>query len=242
MRSLINRAVYLLIASAILIASGICASSIVHAETATGGIVSVTGQLQQWHKVTLTLEGPHASEDGSPNPFMDFRMQVRFRHFESGLTYNVPGYFAADGDAANTSADSGNKWRVHLCPDHPGEWSYEVSAREGQGVAISDDLEAGRPVDAVDGLKGTLMISKTDKTGRDLRGKGRLSYVGKRHLQFAGTKEYFLKAGVDAPENLLASQTSVVSMPVRSTTSDAPSKQANLGSSLAMSPATHLIL
>ncbi len=56
----------------------------------------------------------------------------------------------------------------------------------------------------MDGEKGTLTINPTDKTGRDFRAKGRLDYVGKHHLRFAGTGEYFLKAGVDAPENLLA--------------------------------------
>ncbi|NJM37114.1 MAG: hypothetical protein HC845_04150 [Akkermansiaceae bacterium] len=30
-----------------------------------------------------------------------------------------------------------------------------------------------------------------------------MSYVGKHHLQFAGSKQYFLKAGPDSPENLL---------------------------------------
>ncbi|MGA1238746.1 MAG: hypothetical protein ACO34E_18000, partial [Limisphaerales bacterium] len=43
-----------------------------------------------------------------------------------------------------------------------------------------------------------------DKSGRDLRGKGRLDYVGGRYLRFVGSGEYFLKAGADAPENLLA--------------------------------------
>lgn len=40
--------------------------------------------------------------------------------------------------------------------------------------------------------------------GRDLRALGRLDYVGKRYLQFAGTGQYFLKVGADAPETLLA--------------------------------------
>ena len=31
-----------------------------------------------------------------------------------------------------------------------------------------------------------------------------MQYVGKRYLQFAGSKQYFLKAGADAPETLLA--------------------------------------
>lgn len=71
----------------------------------------------------------------------------------------MPGYFAADGNAAETSAKSGNKWRVHFA---------------------------------------------TDKTGRDIRGKGRLEYVNKHHLRFAGTGKYFMKGGADSPENFLA--------------------------------------
>lgn len=36
------------------------------------GSVNVEGELKQWHKVTLTLSGPHAAErDTGPNPFMD---------------------------------------------------------------------------------------------------------------------------------------------------------------------------
>ncbi|WP_231617430.1 DUF5060 domain-containing protein [Novipirellula aureliae] len=174
------------------------------ASAANAADATISGELRQWHKVTLTLDGPQASEDGTPNPFLDYRMQVTFCHPESGQTYVVPGYFAADGDAANTSATSGNKWRAHLAPDHPGEWTYNVSFRQGQNVAVSDAPDAGTPVDSVDGLSGSMMILKTDKTGRDFRSKGRLNYVGKHHLQFAGSGEFFLKAGADAPENFLA--------------------------------------
>ena len=174
--------------------------SVVAAQSA----VTVSGELQQWHNVTLTIEGPEASEDGDPNPFTDYRLNVTFVHPETGLTYKVPGYFAADGDAANTSASSGNKWRAHLAPDHAGQWNYAVSFRKGSGVAVSDDAAAGESVAPVDGLKGSFEIAPTDKSGRDFRGKGRLDYVGKHHLRFAGNNEFFLKAGVDAPENLLA--------------------------------------
>jgi hypothetical protein len=76
--------------------------------------VGITGELKRWHKVTLTLDGPSASEAGTPNPFMDYRMNVTFSNTVSGLTYLVPGYFAADGNASETSATSGNKWRAHL--------------------------------------------------------------------------------------------------------------------------------
>ena len=100
--------------------------------------VTVSGELMQWHNVTLTIDGPEASEDGDPNPFMDYRLDVTFSHPETGLKYKVPGYFAADGDAANSSATSGNKWRAHLSPDHVGQWDYTVSFRKGSGVAVSD--------------------------------------------------------------------------------------------------------
>ncbi|TWU28644.1 DUF5060 domain-containing protein [Bythopirellula polymerisocia] len=191
-----------------LISLGFCFVSFVFllGLSAKGEGTSISGELRQWHKVTLTIDGPQASEDGDLNPFLDYRMQVTFRHPASGLTYNVPGYFAADGDAANSSATLGTKWRAHLSPDHSGEWTYTVSFREGPGVAISDDPNAGTAVDSVDGLMGSFEVSSTDKSGRDFRGKGRLNYVGKHHLQFAGTGEFFLKTGVDAPENFLAYQ------------------------------------
>lgn len=189
-----------------LVVLGICFStftSLLEASEPTSS-ASISGELRQWHKVTLTVDGPLASEEGDPNPFLDYRMQVTFRHPDSGLEYIVPGYFAADGNAANTSATSGKKWRAHLSPDHAGEWVYTVSFRQGPEVAISDDSIAGTPVESADGLNGSFEIATTDKKGRDLRGKGRLNYVGKHHLQFAGSGEFFLKTGVDAPENLLA--------------------------------------
>jgi len=115
----------------------------------------------------------------------------------------VPGYFAADGEAGESSAERGNQWRAHLSPDRPGRWSYRVSFVKGKHVAV-DAQTPGEPVAGVDGASGSFDVLPTDKRGRDFRGKGRLEYVGKHHLRFAGTGDYFMKAGVDAPENLLA--------------------------------------
>ena len=75
---------------------------------------TIDGELRRWHPIALTFDGPSASEHGEVNPFLDFRLDVTFSHTESGARVVVPGYFAADGSAANTGADSGNKWRVHL--------------------------------------------------------------------------------------------------------------------------------
>ncbi len=176
--------------------------------SSSGQEVTITGKdgLLQWHNVTLTLSGPQASETGTPNPFLDYRFNVTFQHPATGLTYQVPGYFAADGNAANSSSTSGNKWRAHLSPDHTGTWNYKISFRKGKHIAVSSNVKDGEAVKPFDGLSGKFKIEKTNKKGRDLRAKGRLSYVGKHHLQFQGNKEYFLKCGADAPENFLAYQ------------------------------------
>jgi len=163
----------------------------------------LSGELMKWHKVTLTFDGPATSETAADNPFLNYRFNVTFTH-SAGQSYRVPGYYAADGDAANTSAASGSKWRVHFAPDRTGKWTWRASFRHGENVAVSEDAAAGTPVKPVDGATGSFNIAPTDKTGRDLRGKGRLEYVGERYLRFAETGEYFLKCGADAPENFLA--------------------------------------
>lgn len=166
------------------------------------GTVTVSGELKQWHKVTLTLDGPYAHErDNEPNPFTDFAFNVTFRHKSGSPEYVIPGCFAADGDAANSGAESGTQWRAHLSPDQTGEWTYTVSFAKGPGAAVG---KPGSPLKPFDGRTGRFTVAATDKTGRDFRARGRLGYVGGRYLQFAGSKEFFLKAGADAPENLLA--------------------------------------
>jgi hypothetical protein len=164
--------------------------------------VVISGELKQWHKVTLTLNGPLASEtDDEPNPFTDYRFDVTFTHESGTPSYIVPGYFAADGNAGETSATSGTKWRAHLSPDKAGKWTYSVVFRQGKDAALG---ETGVAMKAFDGLAGSFTIGKTDKTGRDFRARGRLEYVGKHYLKFAGSEEYFLKVGADAPETFLA--------------------------------------
>ncbi|WP_226895510.1 DUF5060 domain-containing protein [Luteolibacter marinus] len=163
-----------------------------------------------WHKITLVCEGPAASEtagigpEQGENPFTYYRVNARFSHAASGKSYVVPGYFAADGDAADTGATAGNLWHVHFAPDETGTWSWSVSFREGDDIAVDVNPAAGSAVAGPDGAAGSFIVLPTDKSGRDLRGKGRLEYVGKHHLRFAGTGEYFMKCGTDSPENLLA--------------------------------------
>jgi len=165
---------------------------------------TVTGELRKWHAVTITFDGPGASEEGSPNPFRDYRLDVTFTH-SSGAKVLVPGYFAADGNAGETGAVAGNKWRVHFAPDLEGQWAYSATLRAGKDAAALDDpaesamLQVAELKDAA----GSFTIGPTDKSGRDFRGHGFLRHVGEHHLRFSGSGRYFLKAGADSPENFL---------------------------------------
>ena len=154
----------------------------------------------KWHPLTLSFEGPQSSEQAENNPFLNYRLLVTFSQGEH--SYTVPGFYAADGNAAESSADSGSVWQVYFTPDRTGTWNYEVSFREGEAIAVSDNPAAGEPV-AFDGTSGTFEVSPSDKSGDDFRAKGKLRYVGERYLQFAESNEYFLKGGTDSPENLL---------------------------------------
>ena len=167
------------------------------------GSVVVGGELKQWHAVSLTFDGPFAHElDTQPNPFTDYQLDVVFTH-ESGASLRVPGFFAADGNAGETSAQSGTKWRVYFCPSLTGKWHYEVEFFTAQNL-ISGSTDAVGRVFPLHESKGVIEVEASDKIAPDFRSRGRLAYVGKRLLQFQGDKSYFLKAGADAPETLLA--------------------------------------
>ncbi|MBD5777967.1 DUF5060 domain-containing protein [Pelagicoccus sp. NFK12] len=167
------------------------------------GSVAITGELSQWHAVTLDLDGPYAKEgDASPRTFRDYSFFVTFTH-ESGVpSYTVPGYFAADGDAANTSAEAGSTWRAHLSPSKTGKWYYRTHFAAGEDVAVAPSN--GSPLAPYNGLTGSFLVGGSDKSAPDFRAQGRLEYVGQRYLRFAGDQSYFFKAGPDAPETMLA--------------------------------------
>lgn len=162
----------------------------------------ISGELKKWHKITLTFDGPQADEQDTNNPFLNYRLNVVFS--QGDKRYLVPGYFAADGKAGETSATAGRKWRVHFAPDAEGLWTYQVSFVRGEQVAVEEAEAAGTGAGFMDGATGTFTVGPTDKTGRDFRARGRLQYVGGHYLRFAETGEYFLKAGADAPENFLS--------------------------------------
>lgn len=173
------------------------------AEGNGNGSVSVGGELKQWHAVTLDLAGPFAREaDTETRTFLDYSFFVTFTHESGAPSYTVPGYFAADGDAANTSADSGTVWRAHLSPDKAGTWHYRTHFSTGKNVAV--DPSVGDVFAPYDAVSGSFKVATSGKSSPDFRSRGRLQYVNQRYLRFAGDGAYFFKVGSDAPETMLA--------------------------------------
>ena len=152
-------------------------------------------QAAQWQKLTLSFNGPPSSEQATNNPFTDYRLTVTFT--QGTQTFRIPGFYAADGNAAESSADSGNVWQVRFRPPTPGQWQYQVSFRQGEQIAVSDEGQAGTPL-AFDGEKGVIEVvpAGPEEVGRLVRTEA-------RYLQYAESKRYFLKGGADSPENLL---------------------------------------
>ena len=173
-------------------------------EGGDGSVTVVADKL--WHPVTLSQSGPFAYEQhdvleaGKPNPFMDYRMAVTFSQGEKSFT--VPGYFAVDGNAAETSATSGNIWRAHFSPPTSGEWNYEVTFVRGEGVAI-DGSKNGEPVESCHSKKGTFQVKRSSKPKFGDQHSGMLLPKG-THLAFQETGRPFFKVGPDAPETMLA--------------------------------------
>lgn len=129
--------------------------------------------------ITLDFIGPETSETATPNPFTDIKLRVEFRQGDRVIP--VRGYFAADGDAANTGATSGNVWRVKFSPPRVGEWRW-TAKMEGSDVQL-------------DRSRGFLTVTESVPMLRTSNG----------YFRFPNG-QYWLKGGTNSPENLLAYQ------------------------------------
>lgn len=155
---------------------------------------------QQWHTITLPFEGPETSETNESNPFLDYRLTVSFSNGEED--YTVRGFYAADGDAAETSADSGNIWQVRFAPNRIGKWTYRAELHHGDSIALRDNEIAGKNI-VIKNASGAFEVVPSDKMGADFRAHGRL-VNDKGYFRFQNSGNYWLKGGADSPENLLA--------------------------------------
>ena len=158
-------------------------------------------QAVRWQPVSLTFDGPPTSEDATPNPFRDYRMSVTFRHEASGSELTAQGFFAADGNAAESSATSGAKWRVRFTPPEEGRWRWQASFRGGKDVALSSAASAGQAA-AFDGESGVFDVAPAPSGAAGFQAQGFLRHTGGHYLRFQNG-DYFLKGGADSPENFL---------------------------------------
>ncbi|MEM7375059.1 MAG: DUF5060 domain-containing protein [Bacteroidota bacterium] len=158
---------------------------------------------QQWHPLTLSFEGPDTEEQAEVNPFTDYRLEVEFRL--GAKSYLIRGFYAADGNSAETSAEKGNVWQVKFSPDESGTWTYSASLRKGSMIAISDDPEAGEALELVHATGSFVVRPMAEATGesRDFRLHGRIEKTG-RYFRHMGSGRYVMKGGADSPENFLA--------------------------------------
>ncbi len=158
----------------------------------------VSGEMKKWHTVTISFHGPNATEtDSSPNPFLDYRLQVTFTG-PGGQTYDVPGFFDGDGEGG----ESGAVWKVRFSPEAVGRWSYKASFRTGKEIAVSLEPDAGKAT-GFDGASGTFTVGGHDPNAAGFLRWGRLEYVGGYYLKFRDGS-YWIKGGTDCPENFLA--------------------------------------
>ncbi len=149
----------------------------------------------------LRFEGPWESETGdSPNPFLDYRLSVRFDG-PGGRSLTVPGFFDADGQ----SGDVGNIWTVRFLPPAQGSWTANVSMRQGTGVALQGGPNPGSSVPTMDGRQIPFEVKAIDPAGRGFYRLGTLTDVGRHHRKFEHGP-FYLKAGINGPENFLANR------------------------------------
>ena len=152
----------------------------------------------KWSPVTVDFHGPSArAADSNPNPFLDYRLQVRFTG-PGAIEYDVPGFFAGDGKGGL----EGDVWRAMFSPDAVGEWRYRASFRKGANIAVSLDPGDGEAT-AFDGADGILAVQPQEVSAPGFYRGGRLEYVGGHYFKLRDGP-YWLKGGTDSPEDFLA--------------------------------------
>ncbi len=156
--------------------------------------------IPQWHTLNLKFTGPDSAESATVNPFTDYRLWVRFRHGEREKI--VRGFYAADGNAANTGADAGNVWQVRFSPDEKGLWEYEAFLYHGKNVALAPDFETGKAI-PLEHRQGKFMVTASTADAPSFKKLGTL-YTEGGYYKTADAQSHWLKGGTNSPENLLA--------------------------------------
>ncbi len=154
----------------------------------------------QHHTVALSFTGEETDENAKENPFLNYLLTVEFSN--DSITKTIRGFYAADGNAGETSANKGAIWKVRFNPEVTGKWTYRARLSKGDSIALHCTHEKGIPVE-LRNAKGSFFVSRSDKELPDLRAKGILK-VENGYFKFPHGEQYWLKMGANSPENFLA--------------------------------------
>jgi hypothetical protein len=142
-----------------------------------------------FERVEIELLGPVSTGMGSPNPFL-IEVQVIFNG-PSGQIYTVPAFYDGDGNGSM----NGNVWKARFAPESPGSWSYLSTSSNALLNGQTGAFEAISPSNCQVYAPGGLP---------DFACQGRLEYDGTHYLKFSNGG-YWIKGGLDDPENFLGS-------------------------------------
>lgn len=156
--------------------------------------------IQKWHCLTLSFEGPQTEETNPENPFLDYKLEVTFK--TKNQTKIIRGFYAADGNAGNTSASIGNIWQVRFNPDQIGQWTYSAHLYKGKNIAVAGKETRGEEI-SISNSEGSFTVVDSDKKNTDFRSKGRI-IAESGFFKFENSNQHWLKMGTNSPENLLA--------------------------------------
>ncbi len=161
--------------------------------------IDSTTVYKKWHTVELSFVGPETSESAKDNPFLNYRLTVEFKN--ENKKYIIRGFYAADGNSSETSAKSGNIWKVRFSPDKIGKWTYNATLHRDNNIALDDDINKGTLI-PIENSQGKFIVSQSDKDGIDFRAHGQLK-AHNGYYKFKDSNAYWLKGGTNSPENLL---------------------------------------
>lgn len=144
--------------------------------------LGMVGIFPQRSKVEINLRGPNSLElSGERNPFA---VPVDVTFFgPDGRTYTIPAFFDGDGEGGQ----DGEIWKVRFRPDVAGRWRFASRS----------------PEQLLDGYRGEFEVEAiADCQAPSIACLGTLQYASGHYLRFGGG-DYWIKGGVDDPENFL---------------------------------------
>jgi len=153
---------------------------------------------------TLSFTGPETSENATPNPFTDYRLMVKFSHPDSKTAMFVRGFYAADGNAANTSANSGNIWQARFAPNRTGVWNYSASLHHGKDIAIGSGSDSASTIE-LPNSKGSFLVGVNQTEGSDFRSRNRIVADKNGYFRHENTENLLAYADFDGTFRIQAS-------------------------------------